>query len=251
DTTLSGALVNGEKVTADVGRDLTVTSLQDSDNYNSKQTSVSAGGSFTFGSMTGSGYISASQDKMRSNYDSVIEQSGLNAGKGGFDVTAGNHTQLNGGVIASQGGPENNRLDTGTLGFSDIRNEADYKVSHTGISLSGGGGASLMSNAMSNVGNMLAGLNGKGHAEGTTQAAVADGTIIIRDQARQKQDLAELSRDPDHANGSIAPIFDKEKEQKRLQASQLVGEIAGQMVTMVNTWGDIEAMKKANAALGP
>ncbi|WP_428945507.1 hypothetical protein ACQK5W_05475 [Pantoea sp. FN060301] len=30
-----------------------------------------------------------------------------------------------------------------------------------------------------------------------------------------------------------------------------MGEIAGQMATMVNTWGDIEAMKKANATLGP
>ncbi|MEM6160098.1 hypothetical protein AAH446_05995 [Erwinia sp. P6884] len=30
-----------------------------------------------------------------------------------------------------------------------------------------------------------------------------------------------------------------------------MGDIAGQMATMVNTWGDIEAMKKANAALGP
>ena len=55
----------------------------------------------------------------------------------------------------SQGVPENNRLVTGTPGFNDIRNEADYKVSHTGISLSRGGDATLASNAMSNVGNVL------------------------------------------------------------------------------------------------
>ncbi|WP_082001717.1 hemagglutinin repeat-containing protein [Rahnella aquatilis] len=243
DTTLSGAQVNGNKVVVDAGRDLTITSLQDSDDYKSKQTSFGAGGSFTFGSMSGSGYINLSQDKMNSTYESVVEQSGIYAGQDGFDIHVGDHTQLNGGVIASQGMADKNLLDTGTLGFSDIGNEADYKVSHSGISLSGGNGASVMSNAMSNVGNVLAGLNGKGHADGTTQSAVADGTIIVRDTANQQQSVADLSRDTDHANGSISPIFDKEKEQKRLQASQLVGEIAGQMTEIVNTYGDIQALK--------
>ncbi|WP_170933499.1 hemagglutinin repeat-containing protein, partial [Pantoea agglomerans] len=56
DTTLNGAQVSGNQVTADVGRDLTITSQQDSDRYDSKQTSYGAGGSFTFGSMSVSGY---------------------------------------------------------------------------------------------------------------------------------------------------------------------------------------------------
>lgn len=89
DTTLSGAQVSGEKVTADVGNNLTISSLQDSDRYDSRQNSVAAGGSFTFGSMSGSGYASISQDKIKSNYDSVREQSGIYAGKDGFDVTVG------------------------------------------------------------------------------------------------------------------------------------------------------------------
>ena len=93
----------------------------------------------TFGSMTGSGYVSASQDKMNSTFDSVLEQTGLYAGDGGFDITVGRHTQLDGAVIASTALADKNRLDTGTLGFSDIHNEAGYKVSHSGISLSGGG----------------------------------------------------------------------------------------------------------------
>ncbi|AVF37734.1 hypothetical protein [Rahnella sikkimica] len=75
------------------------------------------------------------------------------------------------------------------------------------------------------------------------KSAVANGTIVIRDKANQQQSVADLSRDTDHANGSINPIFDKEKEQKRLQASQLVGEIAGQMTDIVNTYGDIKALE--------
>ncbi|GKL89619.1 hypothetical protein NUKP64_10370 [Klebsiella variicola] len=72
---------------------------------------------------------------------------------------------------------------------------------------------------------LLAGGGSKGHAEGTTQSAVSEGTIIIRDQASQKQDVADLSRDAEHASGSIGSIFDKEKEQRRLQEVQLTGEI--------------------------
>ncbi|MDR7345614.1 hypothetical protein J2X14_004074 [Pantoea alhagi] len=200
-----------------------------------------------------SGYLSLSQDKMRSRYSSVQEQSGIFAGEGGFDITTGNHTQLDGAVIASTAEAGKNHLDTGTLGFSDIGNAADYKVSHSGISagLSSAGplGGQLLSNALSNAtGTLLAGLGGKGHAEGTTQAAVADGTITIRNQQQQQQNLNDLSRDTEHANGSISPIFDKEKEQKRLQMAQMAGEIAGQMSTIVQTQGDINGLEAAKKA---
>ncbi|WNN48566.1 hypothetical protein RIN58_00140 [Siccibacter colletis] len=68
-----------------------------------------------------------------------IKQAGIYAGKGGFDVTVGEHTQLNGAVIGSTVSADKNRLDTGTLGFSDIHNQADYKVEHQSIGLSTGG----------------------------------------------------------------------------------------------------------------
>ncbi|HGD9355809.1 TPA: contact-dependent inhibition effector tRNA nuclease [Escherichia coli] len=250
DTTLSGAQVSGEKVTADVGNNLTISSLQDSDRYDSRQNSVAAGGSFTFGSMSGSGYASISQDKIKSNYDSVREQSGIYAGKDGFDVTVGNHTQLNGAVIASTATDDKNSLSTGTLGWSDIHNQADYKASHTGISLSGGSGMSasqmVASNAIAGAANALTGMSGSsGHAEGTTSSAISGGNLIIRDKESQKQNIAGLSRDPENANGSIAPIFDREKEQKRLQEAQVISQISGQMSNIVMTYGETEAMKAA------
>ncbi|WP_306139747.1 contact-dependent inhibition effector tRNA nuclease [Escherichia coli] len=250
DTTLSGAQVSGEKVTADVGNNLTISSLQDSDRYDSRQNSVAAGGSFTFGSMSGSGYASISQDKIKSNYDSVREQSGIYAGKDGFDVTVGNHTQLNGAVIASTATDDKNSLSTGTLGWLDIHNQADYKASHTGISLSGGSGMSasqmVASNAIAGAANALTGMSGSsGHAEGTTSSAISGGNIIIRNKESQKQDIAGLSRDPENANGSIAPIFDREKEQKRLQEAQVISQISGQMSNIVMTYGETEAMKAA------
>ncbi len=248
DTTLSGALVNGDKVVADVGRDLTLTSLQDSNNYDSKQQSVSAGASFTWGVPGGSASFSYSRDKMHSTYDSVQEQTGIYAGNGGFDITVGSHTQLNGAVIASNADTAKNSLDTGTLGFSDIHNEADYKVEHQGVGISTSASMGAQA-AMNMASNLLAGAGGSGHAEGTTQSAVANGTITVRDQANQKQDVAELSRDTANANGAINQIFDKEKEQKRLQTAQLIGELGSQMAQVAQTEGQIAAITAGKAEL--
>ncbi|EOY3255293.1 contact-dependent inhibition effector tRNA nuclease [Escherichia coli] len=247
DTVLNGAQVNGNKIIADVGHDLLISSQQDTSKYDSKQTSVAAGGSFTFGSMTGSGYIAASRDKMKSRFDSVAEQTGMFSGDGGFDITVGNHSQLDGAVIASTATADKNSLDTGTLGFSDIHNEADYKVSHSGISLSGGG--SFGDKFQGNMpGGMISAGGHSGHAEGTTQAAVADGTITIRDRDNQKQNLANLSRDPEHANDSISPIFDKEKEQQRLQTVGLISDIGSQVADIARTQGELNALKAAKEA---
>ncbi|EFK8047940.1 VENN motif pre-toxin domain-containing protein, partial [Escherichia coli] len=234
----------------DVDHDLLISSQQDTSKYDSKQTSVAAGGSFTFGSMTGSGYIAASRDKMKSRFDSVAEQTGMFAGDGGFDITVGRHTQLEGAVIASTATPDKNHLDTGTLGFSDLHNEADYKVSHSGISLSGGG--SFGDKFQGNMpGGMISAGGHSGHAEGTTQAAVAEGTITIRDRDNQKQNPADLSRDPAHANDSISPIFDKEKEQRRLQTVGLISDIGSQVADIARTQGELNALKAAQDKYGP
>ncbi|EFE7782843.1 VENN motif pre-toxin domain-containing protein, partial [Escherichia coli] len=168
---------------------------------------------------------------------------------GGFDITVGRHTQLDGAVIASTATPDKNHLDTGTLGFSDLHNEADYKVSHSGISLSGGG--SFGDKFQGNMpGGMISAGGHSGHAEGTTQAAVAEGTITIRDRDNQKQNLANLSRDPAHANDSISPIFDKEKEQRRLQTVWLISDIGSQVADIARTQGELNALKAAKEATG-
>ncbi|EOO7344775.1 hemagglutinin repeat-containing protein, partial [Escherichia coli] len=250
DTTLTGAQAGGETVKVDAGRHLTLTSEQDSDRYDSKQQNASAGGSFTFGSMSGSASVSLSRDKMHSNYDSVQEQTGIFAGRGGFDVTTGQHTQLNGAVIASTATADKNRLDTGTLGFSDIENRADYKVEHQSVGISTGGsiGGQFAGN-MAN--NLLVGANHEGHADSTTQSAVSAGNITIRDTKSQKQDVADLNRDAAHANQTLSPIFDREKEHQRLQQAQLTGEIGNQVADIARTEGQIagEKAKRDPAAL--
>ncbi|EME1983552.1 hemagglutinin repeat-containing protein, partial [Cronobacter sakazakii] len=248
DASLTGAQVNGNQVTADIGRNLTITSLQDSNHYDSKQGSVSAGGSFTFGTMTGSGYVNFSQDKMHSTFNSVAEQSGIFAGKGGFDVTVGSHTQLNGGAIGSTATADKNSLDTGTLGYSNLTNKADYKVSHSGGGFSSSGSFGAQA-ALSAASTLMSGMSGSGHAQGTTQAAVSEGSITVRDKANS-QDTGGLQRDVTQANDAISPIFNKEKEQNRLQAVQMVSDIGNQVADIVRTQSDLDGLKAAIAKTG-
>jgi len=247
DTTIAGAQVSGNSVVADIGGDLTISSLQDSNYYDSSQKSISGGASFSFGTMTGSAGISAANDKMDSDYNSVIEQSGIFAGDGGFDITVGGHTQLDGAVIASTGSADKNHLDTGTLGFSDIGNKAEYSTEHQGAGISTGG--SIAENFIGNMANgVLVGAGGEGEASGTTKAAISAGDITIRDKENQQQDVADLSRDAEHANGSISPIFDKEKEQKRLEIAQALGDVGSQAADIARTAGEIKGLEKAKAA---
>lgn len=248
DTALKGAQVNADKVVADAGRDLTLQSLQDTDDYKSKQTNVSGGVSVAIIGTGASGSLSVSQNKLDSKYQSVQEQTGLFAGKGGYQIDVGKHTQLDGSVIASTAEADKNRLSTGTLGWSDIENKAEFKSQMASASVSGGnnGTSGFTSNMPS--GTLIA-YNHSGSASGTTSSAISEGTLEIRDPGQQKQDVATLSHDVEHANDSISPIFDKEKEQRRLQQVQLIGEIGNQVSDIVRTEGKLKADKEARAEL--
>ena len=56
------------------------------------------------------------------------EQTGLFADQGGYDVKVGAHTQPDSAVIGSRAGADKNRLETGTLGFSDLHNALHFNV---------------------------------------------------------------------------------------------------------------------------
>ncbi|KAA6043346.1 filamentous hemagglutinin N-terminal domain-containing protein [Pantoea sp. Bo_7] len=235
DTLLSGAQALGNSISVNAGNNLTLSSLQDTDNYQSKQQSASGGFSFTFGTMNGSFGLSLSQTKVNSEYASVGDQSGLFAGNGGYDIFAGHHTQLNGAVIASTADAADNRLSTGTLGWDNIENHAEYHASSTSVGISGGNDGTKPSLLPTLV-------NMSGSASGTTRSAVADGTLVIRDKAQQIQDVSGLSHDTDNANGHIDKIFDKEKVGNQLAFAQGVQELAGKVV------GDVKAYKLDAAA---
>ncbi|NGT16181.1 hemagglutinin repeat-containing protein [Achromobacter insolitus] len=232
DTLLEGAQARADSIRADIGRNLTIASQQDTDRYNAKQKQANAGGSFSFGSMTGSAYIGASMGKTKSNYDSVIEQSGLYAGSGGSDVYVGKHTQLDGAVIASDAEGAKNRLSTETLGFTDLKNKAEYKSTTVGVNLGMSGAFDVANKGGANK----AGPSGfsfgqtSGSDSGTTYAAIAPGTIEVRsDKDSGRDSTIGLSRDTAGVNGSIGQIFDKDKVREQLEFQQAFGQLGMQL----------------------
>ena len=72
---------------------------------------------------------------------------------------------------------------------------------------------------------------------------MSEGSIVIRDKENQAQDVATLSRDAENANPGLEVIFDKEKEQNRLKAAQLIGEIGAQAGDITRTQGQIAGLK--------
>lgn len=147
DTNLKGAVASGKQVVADIGGNLNIESLQDKDHYDSKQQSAGISASVCAPPLcTGKSSVAGGigQTKMNSDYTSVIEQSGIKAGDGGFQVDVKGNTDLKGGVVASsdKAVQDNlNKLTTSTLTHSDIENHASYDASSVG--LSGGYGGTI------------------------------------------------------------------------------------------------------------
>jgi filamentous hemagglutinin len=186
--------MKGERVEAAIGNNLNIQSLQDTDNFDYEKVSGSVAVSGGFGGFSAN--VSLSQTQMESNWASVTDQAGIFAGKGGYDIYVENNTDLKGAVIASDADDKsNNKLDTGTISFSDIENKADFDVSHVSVSVgtSGVTPPTLYQNSDS--------------ASSTTKSAVEQGELIIRDTENQQQDVGQLSRDTENANNSALTAF--------------------------------------------
>lgn len=204
DTTLSGAAITADQVTADVGGDLVVQSLQDTSTYAEK--SSQAGGSLMVGAGVG-GSVSAGRSRIDSRFRSVGEQSAIRAGDGGFDIRVQGQTQLVGGQVTSteeavrQG---RNRFDSaGGIGLADVQNAASYSAGSVGVGLGAG-------NAKPG-GSVTAGMSGvgvgsdKGSSQSTTTAGI---TEVAGDTG---------ARTGDQPTG-LNPIFDKEAVRTEIAA---------------------------------
>ncbi|HDR1027181.1 hemagglutinin repeat-containing protein [Pasteurella multocida] len=142
--TLKGGQIQGNKIHL-VADNLNIESLQETMTYQGKQMNVS--GQITVGYGV-SGSASFNQSKINADYASIIEQSGIYAGDGGYDIYINKHTDLKGGLITSSAQAEQdkqNRFSTGTLSHLTLQNKANYSGSSLGISggLSYGGGESM------------------------------------------------------------------------------------------------------------
>ncbi|QBX84125.1 ShlA/HecA/FhaA protein [Enterobacter roggenkampii] len=251
DTTLKGAELEGNRVVVNTGRDLTISSVQDTASYNSKQSSSGASLSLCIPPLcygASSGSVSASGENITQNGKSVAEQSGIFAGKGGFAVTTGNHTQLDGAVIASTASADKNSLDTGTLGFSNLHNESQTSGNGYTVALSGSAGGSG-----NGENRNLAPAIGTGQAKeshtGTTSSAVSGGSIVIRNPAGQKQDIADLSRDTADAHHGVDVNGDVQKVRDNLAVQSEGAALATSALDAYGKYAEQKA-RESNAVLG-
>jgi filamentous hemagglutinin len=236
DTTLQGATIEGQTVQAQVGGDLLVESLQDRSTFDSKQQSAGLNASLCIPPFcTGASSLSGNIGKSKANGDylSVVEQSGIKTGDGGFDVTVRGNTDLKGGLLASRDfaiADGRNSLNTGTLTTSDLVNKSTADASSSGLSLSTKmfdgkyeAGKALIGNSLNHAGQDAA-------STGTTSSAVSAGLVTIRDEAKQleltqqtsSQAVAGLSRDTENTN-QVAQQYDAagmQKEVDTIRASQ-------------------------------
>ena len=266
-TNITGGKLSGEKVTGNVGNDLNIESKQDKNSYKEKNSSAGFGvGIDLSGKNKNDGlattdekdkasnanktgiFGSAIKSNIDSNYNSVTDQSGIYAGKDGFDIVVGKNTDLKGGIISSEAEKDKNKISTGTLTYEDIQNKADYKAGSIGINVDTSAGAEKKDAGVTpNIG-----VGAKDNAESVTKATVSEGEIEIRDKGKQKQDLKDLNRDTQNSLNKLGEIFDKTKVEERQELAGLFGEIAYKAVgdlAIKNGWQEGSAEKNALHAL--
>ncbi|APD13263.1 hypothetical protein RO07_08575 [Pandoraea pulmonicola] len=251
DTNIVGGGVSADKVMARVGGDLNIASVQDTSESSAHQESMGGGLNLSMGGASGS--FSYSRGNASGNYAGVVEQSGIQAGTGGFDVNVAGNTDLKGAYIASTADPSKNQLTTGTLTFSDIQNHSDYSANSFGVGggfTMGDGGANERRTGPSsgkNTGGISPMLpqSESGSERGTTRSGVSDGTITLTNGASQTQDVASLNRDTSNLNETVNRTPDLQKllgDQSRLMAAATA---AGEAVARdIGTYAD----KKREAA---
>ncbi|AXA44913.1 hemagglutinin repeat-containing protein [Rhizobium leguminosarum] len=196
DTTLKGAVVSGDTITADIGGDLNIISAPDtgSSANSSASAGFTLGGTLLSGIQLGGGFGSGA-----TNW--INEQSGL-LSTGKMDIEVDGNTDLQAGKIISDSGDLS--LSTDTLTYSDFFGQKGYEgfSAQIGIEIPG---QELPGAPPAN--NTLEGSYQLDDTRQTVRATVGSGTITVRNEEKQAAleqsaataPLADLNRDPGKA----------------------------------------------------
>ncbi|GLH19677.1 hypothetical protein BR1R3_24190 [Pseudomonas atacamensis] len=200
DTNIAGATLRGDEVNGRVGGDLNVSSVPDTGKVKGKEFDISV--TATFGPGAGvSGSVGYGQTTGKTNW---IEQQTSITGKNKVDIRTENHTQLDGALIAADNG--NLKLDTGTLGFSDIAGtdkEHGYYLNVGGSYTAGKGsgaqdGSQVGKGKEGETGWSVNGWKYDKDREQIVRGTVGAGEIVVRQDAETGKDSAAgLNRDVD------------------------------------------------------
>ena len=248
DTHISGSKVIGKFVTADVGGNLSIESLQDTKTYVGESSNKGFSVSTNAGSLSNVS-MSSSKGKMKSDYASVTDQAGIYAGDGGFVINTAETTSLTGAVIDSTADTNKNKLSTKLLDVKDVENTAEYTSRNVGMSYNHVGnfknlskaGKDAVWNTLGTLPNLLP--DSSKSSSSTTKSAISNGTIEVRDANFNMQTL---SRDTKDSLNKLDEIFDKKKIEERQELSKLFAKEAfGQL----HNWNPTSKEGKAAKAI--
>ena len=226
DMSLKGAVVKGESLDVGVGKNLMIESLQDSQQYESKQTQAGVSAAVAIYGSGSNASVNGSLTQGKLNYAQVATQSGLHAGEAGLTVNVAGNTHLKGGIVDSQATAEKNHFSTGSLTAENIKNYSEANVE------SMGGG--LSTDPTQNIANgFAAGLSALGNInkqDSTTTHSAIGSNINLTTQ--QGDVPTTLSRDTKAANEQVdkTEIADLKTRQ---EMAQVIGEIANNGITIV------------------
>lgn len=256
DTNVIGSNVSGRTVTADVGGNLNMRSVQDTTVSSAHQSSV--GGGISVSTMGGgSASFSSSHGNANGDYAGVNEQAGIQAGEGGFNVNVKGNTDLTGAAIASTADPSKNTLTTGTLTYRDIENHSTYNADSSGLSAGAGVGVTgkaIGPGSVSGSGGVtpMISQSDSGNEHATTRSGVSAGAINITNAAGQTQDMANLNRDTSNLNGSVSKTPDVQhlldQQADLMNATQAAGQVVAQGIGAYADTKQKEAQRAADAA---
>ncbi|WP_232438163.1 hemagglutinin repeat-containing protein [Burkholderia ubonensis] len=256
DTNVIGSTVSGRTVTADVGGNLNMRSVQDTTVSSAHQSSV--GGGISVSTMGGgSASFSSSHGNANGDYAGVNEQAGIQAGEGGFNVNVKGNTDLTGAAIASTADPSKNTLTTGTLTYRDIENHSTYNADSSGLSAGAGVGVTgkaIGPGSVSGSGGVtpMISQSDSGNEHATTRSGVSAGAINITNPTGQTQDVANLNRDTSNLNGSVSKTPDVQhlldQQADLMNATQAAGQVVAQGIGAYADTKQKEAQRAADAA---
>jgi filamentous hemagglutinin len=252
DTNIIGADVAGNRVSANVGGNLDIQSVQDTTVSTAHQSSSSAGFSISQGG--GSASASSQSGNADSNYAAVNEQAGIQAGSGGFDIDVKGNTNLVGAYIASTADASKNSLTTGTLSVSDIQNQSHYSASSNGFSAGGGSGSTGSATGPGSVSGSggvtpMMSQDANGDQSSTTKSAISAGTITITDGANQTQNVAGVNRDTSNLNGSVSQTPNVQNLLSAQADTMNAAQAAGQAVSQgIGAYADMKRDEALDAA---
>ena len=248
DTHISGSKVIGKSVTANVGGNLSIESLQDTKTYVGESSNKGFSVSTNAGSLSNVS-MSSSKGKMKSDYTSVTDQAGIYAGDGGFVINTAETTSLTGAVIDSTADSNKNKLSTKSLDVKDVENTAEYTSRNVGMSYNHVGnfknlskaGKDAVWNTLGTLPNLLP--DSSKSSSSTTKSAISNGTIEVRDANFNMQTL---SRDTNTSLNKLDEIFDKKKIEERQELSKVFAKEAfGQL----HNWNPTSKEGKAAKAI--